>query len=323
MVSRSLICESELSWPSCSHSFRSGGGPGIEKAAAQTVGPLYHWGDDSNGVGTVPSGNFKQVASGRKFAIGVRENGSLAGWGLNTDGQTNVPESANFVAVSCGWDHSLALQTDGTVVAWGKDGSWLNVPSGLTATVVAAGEYVSLALRSNGTIAIWGQTSGWTIPSNDPGMYIALSAGAHQALAITAGGTLVAFGPTSPECNCQSGETNAGTVPIGVDEDFIAIGSIHCHSFAIRANGTILGWGCGNLCNVLPPPSGTFTQVSGGYQHGLAMRTNSTTAAWGASGDFCEHKYGQGQVPLELSLIPILRIGPSHSSWFNLVILAP
>lgn len=299
-----------------------GGGPGIEEARGQTVGPLFHWGDTSNGVGSVPSGNFKRVASGRKFAIGIRADGTLAGWGLNAEGQINVPESANFVAISCGWNHSLALQSNGTVVAWGASGSWLDVPNGLVATAVGAGENVSLALRSDGSIAIWGQTTNWTIPNNVPGAYVALSVGAHQALAIATGGTLVAFGPTSAECQCQSGQTNAGTVPIGTDDEFVAVGSIHCHSFAIRVSGTILGWGCGNLCNVLPPPSGTFAEVSGGYQHGLAMRTNSTTAAWGASGDLCEHKYGQGQVPLELSLIPILRIGPSHSSWFNIVILA-
>ena len=57
--------------------------------------------------------------------------------------------------------HSLALKSDGTVVAWGC-GSGLNrgqcsVPGSLAGvTAIAAGTYHSLALKSDGTVVAWG-----------------------------------------------------------------------------------------------------------------------------------------------------------------------
>ena len=55
--------------------------------------------------------------------------------------------------------HSLALQANGTVAAWGYDGDWTRpmCPAGLTNVVaIAAGGYHSLALQLNGAVAAWG-----------------------------------------------------------------------------------------------------------------------------------------------------------------------
>jgi hypothetical protein len=68
-------------------------------------------------------------------------------------GQTDVPTGLSNVVALSGEDHSLALKSDGTVVAWGrnKDGQ-ADVPAGLSNVVaISAGGYHSLALRSKGT----------------------------------------------------------------------------------------------------------------------------------------------------------------------------
>ena len=84
--------------------------------------------------------------------------GTVAAWGDNTDGQTNIPAGLSGVAIAGGGFHSLALKSDGTVAAWGYNGyGQTTVPAGLSGvTAIAAGDCHSLALKSDGTVVAWG-----------------------------------------------------------------------------------------------------------------------------------------------------------------------
>src|SRR3954468_23004031 len=88
---------------------------------------------------------------------------------------------------------SLALKSDGTVVAWGCESlpppTPCQVPPGLTGvTAIAAGRDHSLALKRDGTVVAWG-CQAWldyaqcTVP---PGLrhVTAIAAGAFQSLAL-------------------------------------------------------------------------------------------------------------------------------------------
>jgi alpha-tubulin suppressor-like RCC1 family protein len=94
------------------------------------------------------------VAKSTDATLGVV---SVAAWGRNIYGETNVPaDLTNVVAIAAGSSHNLALKADGTVAAWGFYGL-TNVPLGLTNVVaIACGSFHSLALKSDGTVAAWG-----------------------------------------------------------------------------------------------------------------------------------------------------------------------
>ena len=92
----------------------------------------------------------------------------MVAWGrckgdIYTDyGQADVPDNlTNVVAISAGGLHSLAMKSDGTVVAWGQNEvGQCSVPANLTdVKAISAGGVQSLALKNDGTIVEWGMQS--------------------------------------------------------------------------------------------------------------------------------------------------------------------
>ena len=83
--------------------------------------------------------------------------GSLAAWGYNCCGQTNLPAGNNFITITAGYFHSLALRSDGSLAGWGRNvEGQTNVPSGNDFVAIAAGAYFGLALKSDGSLAALG-----------------------------------------------------------------------------------------------------------------------------------------------------------------------
>ncbi|OGV70498.1 MAG: hypothetical protein A2283_09670 [Lentisphaerae bacterium RIFOXYA12_FULL_48_11] len=227
-------------------------------------------------------------------------------WGWNVAGQTNVPLwLTNAIDVAAGSYHSLALRSDGKVVAWGNNNhGQTNVPDGLiNITAIAGGTYHSLALCSNGTVVAWGDYSNGT---GYPPMYvpswltnvIAIASGGSYALALRSDGTLVAWGYN------YSGQTN---VPIWLT-NVTRIANGISHSLALRSDGTVAAWGSNDYGQTnVPAGLSNVVDVAGGFKHSLALRSDGTVVAWGGN------DYGQTNVPAGLSNVVDVASGYNHS----------
>jgi alpha-tubulin suppressor-like RCC1 family protein len=91
------------------------------------------------------------ITAGYQFAVVLGADGSVWGWGADGSGQLdNAPASypvtrpleltgmnSGIIQVSAGYDHVLALESNGTVLAWG-DNSQGELGDGSTASVVGA-----------------------------------------------------------------------------------------------------------------------------------------------------------------------------------------
>jgi len=255
---------------------------------------------------TTVNGSLLAIAVGRYHGLGLRADGTIAGWGAGTDnsgypnyGQARAPLSAtNVVALAVNSHESLALKADGTVVGWGWDSLLTNIPAGVTpAVAIAAGDYHSLALRANGTVVGWG--ANWygetTIPSSAVNV-VAIAAAYGHSLALKADGTVIGWGKNN------SGES---TIPASAT-NVVAIAAGDNHSLALRADGTVVGWGSNYSGQTTIPASATnVVAIAAGSYHSLALKADGTVVGWGG--------YSTDDVPADATNVVAIAAG-SYSS---------
>src|SRR5208282_2250645 len=145
-----------------------------------------------------------------------------------------VPAGLSHVtAIACGNTHSLALRSDGTVIAWGA-GPGTNVPAGLAnVTAIAAGFTHSQALKSNGTVVAWGSGSGTNLPAgltNVTAISTENFPPTTLSLALLTNGTVVAWGDN------PYGETNPP--PALTNLLSVAIAAAPYHGLALVNDGS-------------------------------------------------------------------------------------
>jgi alpha-tubulin suppressor-like RCC1 family protein len=311
--------------------------------------------------------NVEEIAAGDNFSLALR-NGNVWAWGYNdygqlgdgTEDERNIPIKVkglngegfleNITAVSGGSYHSLALDSEGSVWAWGcncsgelgYDGENSNVPvkvedESLTGVIaISAGYEFSMALKSDGTVWSWGDNyygqlgNGENTDSSTPvravfpdGVTItAISTNYYHSLALDSEGNVWAWG-----CNC-SGELgydgDNSNVAVKVEDEnltgVIAISAGDDYSMALKSDGTVWSWGynyygqLGNGENGYDADSFTpvqakdltgITAIAAGYYHSMALKSDGTVWAWGENSD------GQlGNGTTDDSNIPIQVIGP-------------
>jgi alpha-tubulin suppressor-like RCC1 family protein len=206
-------------------------------------------------------------------------------WGINYDGQTNIPSSLTGVqALAAGYTHVLALQGDGTVVAWGRNHvGQTNVPVDLTnAVAISAGGSSSMAIRADRTVVAWGDNrSGQALVPAGLTDVAAISAGSDASLALKTDGTVVAWGMRA-------------NPPVGLG-NVVAVAAGSGANLALKADGTVTAWGRQRSCTNVPPGLADVVAVASGDLHCAALKADGTVVAWG------NNNTGQTNVPVGLS----------------------
>ncbi len=246
-------------------------------------------------TGSVSRTRFVAVEGGAEHSLALRTDGSLVAWGRNNYGQCDVPSGTNYVAIAAGGWHNLALKSDGSIVAWGNnDNGRSNAPPGNYIAIAAGGGH-SLAIKSDGSLAAWGmnETGQCNVPAGAD--FKAIAAGWEHCLALKSDGSIVAWGANSwGQCNVPAGN------------DYIAIAAGYNHSLALKSDGSIVAWGLNDYgqCNV---PSGrNFKAIAADGSHNLAQKSDGSLVAWGLNSD------GQCNVPAGSDFIAIAA-GARHS----------
>jgi len=206
---------------------------------------------------------------------------TLVGWGWNFSGQISVPPAlSNVVAVAGGWEYSLALKANGTVVGWGADSPAYHQtipPEGLSnAIAIAAAPYFGLALKSNGTVIGWGDNEyGQLTPPAGLNNAVAIAAAGFHCLALRADGTVVVWGQNS---------TGVFAVPAGL-KNVVAIAAGYGQNVALKDDGTVAAWGDDTYQGTeVPTGLNNVVAIAAGDNIGLALKADGTVVSWGNTG---------------------------------------
>jgi hypothetical protein len=126
--------------------------------------------------------NPKSISSSsNSFACLVTQTGKVYCFGRNSSNQCTIPSNVGTIdKISCGYAHTLALRTDGTIVAWGSDSAKQGktgteaiqaqiTAAGRTVTKISAGAEHNLALLDNGSVVAWGKNEAAQL--SDPDTY--------------------------------------------------------------------------------------------------------------------------------------------------------
>jgi alpha-tubulin suppressor-like RCC1 family protein len=219
-------------------------------------------------------------------------------------GVSHLNVLTDIIPISGGALHSLALQSDDTVAAWGSNGlGQTTIPSDLTAysvQAVAGGSYHSLALQTNGVVRAWGYAGlgQTTVPSGLVGI-VAIETGTYHSLALNRTGGVVAWGlNNSAQTDVPTDLTNVAAITGG-----------NGYSLALKSDGRLVVWGSENQSGQTDIPTGLndVIAISSGAYHNLALQQNGTVVAWG------DNRYGQSAVPTDLTGVIAISAGSFHS----------
>ena len=248
--------------------------------------------------------SWNMIATGPNFALGIRHDGTLWGWGANFAGQLGLPDklfrsspsqigTSSWSMVSAGNSFGAAIRSDGKLFTWG-DNSYYQL---------GTGDAVS---RSSPTQL---GTSSWAF----------VSSGASASFGIRSGGSLFAWGgqqfgilglPQLRDFATATSPTQLGTS----SWTFVAVGL--SNAAAIRAGGGLFVWG-GNGSGQLGTNVGaallgrsspvqvgalTWSKVSIGDGQIAAIRSDGKLFTWG------DNSYGElgiSQAPTQSRSSPV------------------
>jgi len=199
--------------------------------------------------------NITHVAAGYEYTVGLKSDGTVVAVGNNREGQCNVGGWSNITQVAAGAAHTVGLKSDGTVAAVGNNYyGQRNVGGWMNISQVATG---------------WGHTMG--LKSDD------------TVVAVGCNGTVVEVGARHYTCG-------GGQLDVDSWTNIIQIAGGWGHTVGLKNDGTVVAVG-GNPSGQCDVTGWTnITQVSAGAGHTVGLKSDGTVVAVG------DNYYGQCNV---------------------------
>jgi alpha-tubulin suppressor-like RCC1 family protein len=211
---------------------------GTVAAWRATTNPIY----PMDAALAVPPGlsDVIDVFAGFDFTLALKKDGTVVGWGE----PSVLPKTAGLAGIRLFLTPGIfdgswaAIKLDGSLARWNQAGSPLRMPPITDAVTLGMGDREGVALTFNGIVFTWPLGSGLVTQIKDAENITAIATGGvYHTLALKRDGTIMAW-----TCGGCPNEFGAATVPPGLS-NVVAIAAWGRSSYALKADGTIVGWG--------------------------------------------------------------------------------
>ena len=214
-----------------------------------------------------------KIAAGWDYTVGLKADGTVVAAGRNDYGKCNVRDWTDIVSIAADYHHTVGLKADGAVVAAGDNGhGQCKVRDWTDIVSIAAGDDHTVGLKADGTVVAAGWNKYGQCKVRDWTDIVSIAAGGARTVGLKADGTVVATGKNDDgQCNVSD----------WTDIVFIAAGD--AHTVGLKADGTVVatGWNDDGRCDV----SGwtDIVSISAGGGHTVGLKADGTVVAAGSN----------------------------------------
>ena len=173
------------------------------------------------------------ISAGYYHTVGLKADGTVVAVGDDQDGQCVVSDWADIVAISAGGNHTVGLKADGTIVAVGynKDGQ-CDVSVWTDIVAISAGGWHTVGLKADGIVVAVGSNKDGQCDVSDWADIVSISVGASHTVGLKADGTVVAVG-----------HNRYGQCNVSIWSNIVTVACGHCHTVGVKADGTVVAVG--------------------------------------------------------------------------------
>jgi len=239
--------------------------------------------------------NWKDISLGDTHTAAVKTDGTLWTWGENgssgrlgidaTDAYKLTPVTTfaggtDWKQVSCGYQYTAAIKTDGTLWLWGTNTSQelgIKDAAGVKLTPVttfaggndwkqvSCGDLHTAAIKTDGSLWVWGSGASGRLGTNstvDKSTPVTTFAGGNNWKQVSCGEAYIAAIKTDGSlwvwglnATCQLGTNNTanGSTPVTTFAGGNNWKQVSCgtdHTAAIKADGSLWVWGLNATCQL-------------------------------------------------------------------------
>ena len=170
------------------------------------------------------------ISSGYSHTVGLKADGTVIAVGSIDNGNCDVSDWKDIIAISAGYSHTVGLKADGTVIAVGSnDDGECDISDWKDIVAISTGDGFTVGLSAAGTVVTVGNNLHGQCEVSDWKDIVAVSAGSSHTVGLKTDGTVMAVG-----------SNDDGECDVSDWKDIVAISAGSYHTVGLKTDGSVV-----------------------------------------------------------------------------------